>query len=62
MRLTRHLAIMTMKCRKDLTTASSETKKAEGEVKAFSAIREARNLDSHMFKEREAMAVQRSFS
>ena len=46
----RHLAITTLKCRKDLTTASSEVKKDEGEVEAPSAIREARNLDSHVLR------------
>ena len=57
MRLTRCLAITTLKCQKDLTTASSEVRKDEGEVEASSTIREARNLDPHMFKEREVMAV-----
>ena len=62
MRLTRCLAITTLKCQKELTTASSEDKKDEGVVKASSAIKEARNFNPHMFKEREAIAVRRSFS
>ena len=51
-----------LKCQKDLTTASCEDKKDEGEVEASSTINEARNFDPHMFKEREAIAVRRSFS
>ena len=35
------MAITTLKCPKDLSTASSEVKKDEGEVEASSAIREA---------------------
>ena len=42
--------------------ASSEDKKDEGEVEASSAIREARNFDPLMFRERGAIATRRSFS
>ena len=53
MRLTRHMAITPLKCQNDFTTASSRDKKDEGEVEASSTIREARNFDLHMFKEKE---------
>ena len=60
MRLTRPLAMTTLKCRRDL--AFSKDRKDKGEVEASSDIREAKNLDPHIFRERKAIAVRRSFS
>ena len=60
MRLMRQHAVMTLKCRIDLTTVSKEDRKGEGEEEASSAIMDAKNLEPHIFKEREAMAVQKS--
>ena len=53
MRLTKRLAMTTLKCRNDLTTASREERKEEGEVVASSQIKEARNLDPHTLRERQ---------
>ena len=44
----------------DLTMASSEDKKAEGEVEASSTIKEARNFDPHILKEREPNTIRRN--
>ena len=52
MRFTKRLAMTTLKCLKDLTTASSEERKEEGEVEASSGIMEAKNLDPHILRER----------
>ena len=50
MRLTKRLAMTTLKCQKDLTTTSSKERKEEGEVEASFEIKEARNLDPHIFE------------
>ena len=42
--------------------ASNVDRKDKGQVEASSAMKEARNFDPHMFKNREAIGVQRSFS
>ena len=55
-------SMTTLKCLKDLTTASSEERKEEGTVEASSEITEAKNLDPHILRERKAIAVWRSFS
>ena len=56
-RLMKYLAFMTLKCQKDHTTDSREVRNNEGEMEASSAIMKVKNLEPHMFKEREAMAV-----
>ena len=53
-------AFYNVKLSNNLTTDTSEVRK-EGEVKALSAILEAKNFEPHMFKEGKAMAMHRSF-
>ena len=50
-------AVMMLNWRIALTTDSSEVRNREGDVQDSSMVREARNLEPHMFKEREAMAL-----
>ena len=53
MRLMRHLA---------LTTDPSEVRNEEGVMDKSAAIMEARNMETHMFSDREVMAVCMSLS
>ena len=63
MRLVRPLAMITLKCQIDLTTDFREVRNEERERRRL-LLRSWRpkNFEPHMFSEREAMAVSRSFS
>ena len=61
MRLVRMRAVMTLKCWMDVATVSKKDRKG-GEEETSSSIIDAKNLEPHIFKEREAVAIHRSLS